>query len=108
MSGRGAALHNGRFDWKGVPALHTSLSPLTAIREANPVGRLQPTTLVSYEAEIEDVLDGRDASALATFGTTPEALAADDWRDAMRRDGAAPASRSPIGSSAPDMRGSWS
>ena len=93
LSGRGAALHGGRFNRIGVPALYTSLSPMTAIREANQVGRLQPTTLVHYEAEIESILDGRDAAALAAFEASPEALAADDWQDAMRRDGTAPTQR---------------
>ncbi len=66
---------------------------MTAVREANQVGRLQPTTLVSHEAEIESILDGRDAAALAAFEASPEALAADDWRDAIRRNGAAPTQR---------------
>ena len=93
LSGRGAALHGGRFNRKGVTALYTSLSALAAIREANQVGRLQPTTLVSYDAEIEDIFDGRDAGALAAFDTTPDALAADDWRDTMKRRGVAPTQR---------------
>ena len=52
LSGRGAALYGGRFNPKGTPALYASLSPMTALREANQVGNLQPTTLVAYDAEI--------------------------------------------------------
>jgi RES domain-containing protein len=47
LSGRVAELYGGRFNPKGVPALSTSLAVLTALREANQVGNLQPTTLVS-------------------------------------------------------------
>lgn len=93
LSGRGAALHGGRFNRRGVAALYTSLSPMTAIREANQVGRLQPTTLVSYDADVEGIFDGRDPAALVAFDMDPEKLADDDWRDAMRRDGVAPTQR---------------
>jgi RES domain-containing protein len=40
LSGRGAELYGGRFNPKGVPALYTSLSVMTALREANQVGNL--------------------------------------------------------------------
>ena len=53
LSGRGAELYGGRFNPKGMPALYASLSVMTALREANQVGNLQPTTLVSYDAEID-------------------------------------------------------
>ncbi len=57
LSGRGAELYGGRFNPKGVPALYTSLAIMTALKEANQLGSLQPTTLVSYDAEIERVFD---------------------------------------------------
>lgn len=63
LSGEGARLHGGRFTPRGVPALYASTDVLTAVREANQVGALQPTVLVSYEADLEPVLDGRDAGA---------------------------------------------
>ncbi|MGX7744034.1 RES family NAD+ phosphorylase, partial [Rhodopseudomonas parapalustris] len=68
LSGRGAALYGGRFNRRGVPALYTSVSILTAIREANQVGNLQPTTLVSYDADIARVFDSRDQQALRAHG----------------------------------------
>lgn len=89
LSGRGAAPYGGRFNAKGVPALYLSLSVLTALREANQVGNLQPTTLVSYDAEIDAVFDGRDAAGLATENMTAEALAAPTWRDEMKSAGEA-------------------
>ena len=56
---------------------------MTALREANQVGALQPTTLVAYEADLRPVFDARDAGALAGFGMTSEDLASDTWRDEM-------------------------
>lgn len=84
LSGRGAALHGGRFNPRGVPALYCSLTIMTAVREANQVGSLQPTTLVAYEAEVEDVFDGRDETALQAAGMAASALADATWRDQMR------------------------
>lgn len=89
MSGRGAELYGGRFNKKGVPALYTCLSVMTALREANQAGSLQPTTLVSYDADIARVFDGRDAAALADEGMSPAALADPSWRDQMKASGEA-------------------
>lgn len=89
LSGRGAALYGGRFNPKGLPALYASLTPLTALREANQVGNLQPIVLVSYEAEIARVFDARDVEALAREGMDAAALAAPTWRDEMKTNGEA-------------------
>ena len=89
LSGRGAELHGGRFNPKGIPALYASLTVMTAVREANQVGALQPTTLVSYKAEIERVFDTRDAAALAAEGVDATALADESWRDQMKTTGVA-------------------
>jgi RES domain-containing protein len=88
LSGRGAELYGGRFNPKGVPALYTSVSIVTALREANQVGNLPPTTLVSYEADIEHVFDGRDDARLAE-GMDAAALADPTWRDQMESSGEA-------------------
>lgn len=88
MSGRGAELYGGRFNRKGTPALYLSLSIMTALREANQAGSLQPTTLVSYDADIENIFDTRDAQALAAFDMSANALATNNWRDEMRSRGA--------------------
>lgn len=80
LSGRGAALHGGRFNRKGIETLYTALTPETAIREANQVGDLQPTTLVAYRADIGPVFDSRDTGALAERRMTPAALSDPGWR----------------------------
>ena len=90
LSGEGARLHGGRFNPKGVPALYTALSVMTAIREANQIGTLQPTTLVCYEADITPIFDATDADALGAYDMTLSDLAAEDWRLQMRAHGKAP------------------
>ncbi|WP_370677679.1 RES family NAD+ phosphorylase [Pleomorphomonas sp. PLEO] len=87
LSGRGAQLYGGRFNAKGTPALYLTLDVLSAIREANQVGSLQPTTLVAYEADIDDIFDSRDTAALAERGLAVGDLAATTWRDEMRGTG---------------------
>ena len=89
LSGEGAARFGGRFNPIGLPALYCSLSPLTALREANQVGDLQPTMLVAYNAEIERVFDGRSGAALAKFVMTQELLADPGWRDEVAASGKA-------------------
>jgi RES domain-containing protein len=89
LSRRGAELYGGRFNAKGVPALYTSLSVMTALREANQVGNLQPPTLVSYDAEIARIFDTRGVEALAREGVDAAILADLTWRDEMRATGEA-------------------
>lgn len=89
LSGRGAELYGGRFNARGVPALYTSLTIMTALKEANQVGNLQPTTLVCYEADLEGVFDCRDDVALRRFGLDTVALADPTWRDQMKAAGQA-------------------
>ena len=88
LSGRGAELYGGRFNRKGVPALYASLNVTTALREANQVGSFQPTTLVSYDADIRSVFDARDAAALTLEGIDHETLSDPTWRDQMKASGA--------------------
>jgi len=83
LSGRGAGLYGGRFNPKGTATLYTALDPATALREANQVGDLQPTTLVAYRADLGPIFDTRDTDALAPYGMTAQGLADTGWRSAM-------------------------
>ncbi len=90
LSGRGAGLFGGRFNKKGRPALYLALTPMTAIREANQVGTLQPTTLVAYRADIHLLFDTRDRSGLSGYRLSGEDLADPAWRERMLRGGNVP------------------
>lgn len=90
LSGEGARRFGGRFNAKGTPALYTARRIVTAIREANQIGTLQPTTLVAYEARIERIFDATDPAILAAAEIDPATLAADDWRNRMLAEGRAP------------------
>lgn len=56
---------------------------MTALREANQAGSLQPTTLVSYDADFGPLFDTRDPMLLENHQITPEALNNTTWRDEM-------------------------
>ena len=94
LSGAGAARHGGRFNRQGRDALYTSLSPHTAIREANQVGTLQPTTLVAYRADVGRVFDAQDEAGLAAYSITAAELADPAWRDRMLKGEAVPTQES--------------
>lgn len=89
LSGRGAELYGGRFNPKGMPAFYLSLSVMTALKEANQAGSLQPTTLVSYDAEIDRIFDCRDFAALKIWDMDSGMLADSTWRDQMKATGEA-------------------
>ncbi len=90
LFGRGTALFGGRFNPKGVPALYASLTIMTALREANQVGSLQPTKLVAYEAEIDRLFDCRDETALKKMDLDGSLLGDAAWREQMRLNREAP------------------
>jgi|GEM_PF-162976 len=93
ISGEGARRHGGRFNRPGVATLYTALSPVTALREASPLGRpFQPLTLCSYEVDVEPILDARDPAALAGQGATFSDLADPHWERTML-EGRVPASQ---------------
>ena len=84
LSGDGARRHGGRFNRRGIPALYTSLDPLTAIREAQPLGRpMQPLTLCAYEVDAEPVFDTLDKAQRRTLGVSDSDLACPAWEAEM-------------------------
>ena len=93
LSGEGARRHGGRFNRRGVSALYTSLDPLTAIREAQPLGRpMQPLTLCAYEVDAEPVFDALDEKSRRGLGVSDDDLACPTWEGEMVA-GAVPASQ---------------
>ena len=84
LSGEGARRHGGRFNRRGVPALYMSLTPLTAIREAEPLGRpMQPLTLCSYEVDAEPVFDALDEEQRRAQDVNDTDLACLAWEEEM-------------------------
>jgi RES domain-containing protein len=61
LSGDGAAVHGGRFNPKGVPALYLALSLGTATREVSDgfAFRINPCVLCCYEVDCADLADLR-------------------------------------------------
>lgn len=91
LSGEGARRHGGRYNARGVPALYTTLDPVTALREVSQIGQpLQPTILVSFRADLGPVFDATDPAQMAAQGVDPALLVADDWRLFMARGQDAP------------------
>ena len=91
LSGEGARRHGGRFNQRGIPALYTSLTPMTAIREAH--GRsMQPITLCTYEVDAEPVFDTRDNSQRVALKVSDSELACPAW-EAEMLEGRVPASQ---------------
>lgn len=84
LSGEGASRHGGRFNRRGVAALYTSLAPLTAIREAQPLGRpMQPLTLCAYAVDAEPVFDALDATLRRAMGVAENDLSCPTWEADM-------------------------
>lgn len=69
------------------------MTVMTALKEANQAGSLQPTTLVSYDADLQPLFDTHDAQALFEYGIDTKTLGATTWRDDMKMMGEAPTQR---------------
>ena len=86
VSGEGARLHGGRFNRIGVPAFYASLSPLTAIREASPLGQpLQPLLLCAYDVDAEPIFDALDHTQRRAHAVTDDDLRCPTWERDMHR-----------------------
>lgn len=77
LSGDGAAVHGGRFNPKGTPALYLSLDPMTAIKEAAQgfAHKFEPYVLCTYEIDCEDVIDLRGEEERRAAGVSQDQLA---------------------------------
>ena len=95
LSGEGARRHGGRFNRRGIPAIYTSLTVLTAIREAQLAGRpIQPLTLCAYEVDAEPVFDALDEEQRLALDIEEADLACHRW-EAEMLGGSVPASQAP-------------
>jgi RES domain-containing protein len=76
-SGVGAAIHGGRFNPKGVPALYLALDAMTAIKEANQgfARKIEPCVLCAYDVDCEDIVDLRSDEARTAAGVVPQDMA---------------------------------
>lgn len=68
LSGDGAAIHGGRFNPKGVPALYLGTSVEVAFLEATQgfAYKFSPLTICSFEVDCEDIVDLRTAAGRKT------------------------------------------
>ncbi len=84
LSGEDASRHGGRFNRRGIAALYTSLAPLTAIREAQPLGRpMQPLTLCAYEVDVAPVFDALDPARRREMDVPEADLSCPTWEADM-------------------------
>lgn len=84
LSGEGARRYGGRFNRRGIAALYTSLASLTAVREAQPLGRpMQPLTLCAYEVDTAPVFDALDEEQRRVMIISESDLACPTWEAEM-------------------------
>ena len=80
-SGAGAAMHGGRANRPGTPALYLSLEPETAIREYQQLSPLMPPgTLVSYTVHVAPIVDFRGGYEQGRWSELWEEFFC-DWRE---------------------------
>lgn len=76
LSGAGAAVHGGRFNARGVPALYLALTIDGAVAEASQgfAFRMEPLTLCLYAVDCADLVDLRTSSGRDAAGVSSDAL----------------------------------
>jgi RES domain-containing protein len=77
LSGEGAAVHGGRFNPKGTPALYLALTLTGAVREANQgfAHKIDPCVVCSYDVDCEDIADLRTDQLRTGHGVSFDDLA---------------------------------
>jgi RES domain-containing protein len=80
LSGEGAAVHGGRFNPKGKPALYLALTPEGAVLEASHgfAYRFEPLTICTYEIADMPLADLTDRKFLGDQGISTGELSS-DW-----------------------------
>jgi RES domain-containing protein len=79
-SGAGAAMHGGRANRPGMPALYLALEPETALQEYRQLSSLMPPgTLVSYTVQVHPIVDFSRGFDGAQWPPIWDAFH-DDWR----------------------------
>ena len=78
LSGDGAAIHGGRFNPRGVPALYLALDPIGAVREASQgfAHKIEPCVLCAYDVDCDDIVDLRTDDARTAQNVTAPDMAA--------------------------------
>ena len=104
LSGDGAAVHGGRFNPKGTPALYVALDPMTAIKEAAQgfARKFEPCVLCTYEIDCEDVVDLRGERQRSAAGVGEEDMACPWFAEAAA--GREPRRGGSLGASSPTAR----
>ena len=87
MSGEGAAVHGGRFNPEGMPALCLSLTIEGAIKEANQgfAFKIDPCVLCSYEVDCDKIADLRTDASRAKHGVALEDMSSAWWSLKLER-----------------------
>ena len=82
--GEGTRRYGGRFNARGIKALYLSLSPLTALFENDPLGRLQPTVVLAvYQVDVENIFDALNSEMCKAEGVTESELSCLTWEKDM-------------------------
>ncbi|MDQ6436156.1 RES domain-containing protein [Mesorhizobium sp. LHD-90] len=87
LSGDGAAIHGGRFNPRGVPALYLGLTIEGAVIEASQgfSAKLEPLTICLYEVDCEDILDLSTGEGRSAAGASLDDMACAWALDAAER-----------------------
>jgi RES domain-containing protein len=87
LSGDGAAVHGGRFNPRGMPALYLALSIETAIKEVTRAlaFKIDPCVLCCYDVDCADLADLRTEAARTGHGVAAEELSSAWFPDSLER-----------------------